>query len=360
MAKLSRLPAPILIGAIGFLSGCATVDYSRIDETYIQAVAPDTVLHAIAIEPEIEERVLKLDPERVTGNDIRDTLSYAPAPRIFNIHGGIYPVHLMMKNFSEFLIGMGYPEERIRHPRTGAYSHSGYVSSVKLAGTIAWHYEREAMRPMVVGHSLGGIQAIKVLYQYAGHFEDEIAVYNPITGEVEARHSIIDPFSGAETPVVGGVRLSFVGALASGGLGLILPNQWNMNGLSRTIPDTVDEFAGYDIPGDFFGGDDFAGGGDNQYKASGDATVRNVTLPPDTFHMTAPGAKHLLEDPEIRDWINDEYVPSAATEPHRRFGSSAKNLLWAADVWHRIKSHWVRELQRLIRAKRALRNESSS
>ena len=33
------------------------------------------------------------------------------------------------------------------------------------------------------------------------------------------------------------------------------------------------------------------------------------------------------------------------------FESSSTNILWAADVWHSIKKHWVLELQRLIRAK---------
>jgi len=32
------------------------------------------------------------------------------------------------------------------------------------------------------------------------------------------------------------------------------------------------------------------------------------------------------------------------------------NILWAEDVWFSIKKHWVLELQRLIRAKRALRH----
>jgi hypothetical protein len=29
------------------------------------------------------------------------------------------------------------------------------------------------------------------------------------------------------------------------------------------------------------------------------------------------------------------------------------HILWAADVWYSIKKHWVLELQRRIRAKRA-------
>jgi len=347
--------------AVLLFSGCAIYDYSRIDRTYTESIAPNSVLNAISIDPQIEEKILAMDPDRVTGRDVREVLHHAPAPRIFNIHGGIYPVFLMMIDFSEYLIGMGYPEDRIRHPRTGAYTYSCYESSVELAGLVAWHYEREALRPMIIGHSQGGIQAVKVLYQLAGEFNDKIPVYNPITDEQEARHSILDPLTGEERSVVG-LKTSFIGALGAGGWGRIIPNQWIMNGRLRTIPDTVVEFTGYYIAGDFFGGD-FLGIGDaNLYHPNGKAEVRNVALPFGVEHITAPGTKHLLDDQPIRDWINDGYVPSEHPTLDREFDSSTRNILWAADVWHRIKKHWVLELQRLIRAKRVStgRNQTQS
>ena len=43
---------------------------------------------------------------------------------------------LCMKSFSEFLIGMGYPEISIRNPDDGSYSFSCYASSEKIAGAI--------------------------------------------------------------------------------------------------------------------------------------------------------------------------------------------------------------------------------
>jgi hypothetical protein len=333
------------------LSACATYDYARIDGTYTQSIAPNSVLNAISIDPEIERKIMAMDPDHVTGKDVQEVLSQAPAPRIFNIHGGIYPVYLMMINFSEYLIGMGYPEDRIRHPRTGAYSYSCYDSSVQLTGAVAWHYEREALRPMMVGHSQGGIQAVKILYQLAGGFDDKVPVYNPITDEQEARYTIIDPLTGEERPVVG-LKVSFVSALGAGGWGRMMPNQWIMNRRLRAIPNTVVEFTGYYIAGDFFGGDLLGLGDLNLYHAVGKAEVRNVALPFGIEHITAPSTKHLLEDQQIRDWINDVYVPSEHPKLNREFDSSTRNILWAADVWHSIKKNWILEVQRLIRAKR--------
>ena len=62
------------------------------------------------------------------------TLAAGPTPRIILLHGGIYPVHLAMESFGEFLVGMGYPEAKIRDPGTGEWSYSPYDASERLAG----------------------------------------------------------------------------------------------------------------------------------------------------------------------------------------------------------------------------------
>jgi hypothetical protein len=36
------------------------------------------------------------------------------------------------------------------------------------------------------------------------------------------------------------------------------------------------------------------------------------------------------------------------------FESSSQNILWAADIWHSVKTYWCREAQVPIRAKRAM------
>ena len=73
-----------------------------------------------------------------------------------------------MTSFSEFLVGMGYPRAASAIPRDGSYAFGYYVNSEEICGVIAWYYEHEGLRPMIVGHSQGGIQAIKILYKLAG------------------------------------------------------------------------------------------------------------------------------------------------------------------------------------------------
>ena len=207
-----------------------------------------------SLEPGLEEDILALNPERITERDIQDVLSKAPAPRIINIHGGIYPVHLCMASFSEFLIGMGYPESRIRSPGDGSLSFSCYESSEKMAGALAWYYEKEGLRPMIVGHSQGGIQAVKVLHELAGAFNEKLRVWNALTGKYEERYTIVDPITGTIVPVVG-LKASYTTAVGAGGFTRFLPNQWVMSGRLRTIPDTTVEFTGFVIGMDLLGGD---------------------------------------------------------------------------------------------------------
>ncbi len=70
----------------------------------------------------IEDRILALDPDQVSAADVRDTLTKGPTPRVMLLHGGIFPVHLAMESFGEFLVAMGYPEARIRSPADGTWS----------------------------------------------------------------------------------------------------------------------------------------------------------------------------------------------------------------------------------------------
>ena len=338
-----------------FLYSCATSRYTYRETAYEGAVEKGTVLRGFSIDPDLEEKILALDPEHITERDIKETLSHAPAPRIINIHGGIYPVHLAMKSFSKFLIGMGYPEAKIRNPKDGSYSYSCYESSEKLAGIIAWYYEKEGLQPMVTGHSQGGIQAVKVLHELAGSFGTNVSVWNPITEASENRYSIVDPLTGDERPVIG-LQVSYASAVGAGGLTRFLPNQWNMMAKLRTIPNSVEEFTGFYMGLDLFGGDFIGFGPSNKYEANGTASVRNVRLPVGYSHVFVPFTEHLAESQEIRDWINN-YVQTDKPELTVTFLSSSSNILWAADVWHSIKKHWCLEAQRLIRSKRAMEND---
>jgi hypothetical protein len=296
----------------------------------------------------VEARILALDPDNVRESEVRDTLRFGPTPRIMLLHGGIFPVHLAMTSFGNFLVAMGYPEARIRNPRDGSWSHSPYEDVERLAGIAAWYYERDGMPPMLIGHSQGGMQAIKMLHVLNGEYSDQVPVWNPLTDNPEDRTAIRDPLTGREQPVVG-LRLGYVSVVGAGGAAFLLPNQWSMAGRLRTIPDTVESFTGYAIAVDLWAWT-FPGDPGNQYSNGGQAAVRNVTLPAGYNHVFVPVTDELAADPEARRWI-DAYVPGRT--PADQPAGTGDNLLWAADVWYSVKKHWVLEAQRYLLARRA-------
>lgn len=343
-----------LTRALAFLlalivAGCATVptasDRARLEA---QQLRPGSVLAETRVEPALQNKIFALDPERVGDSDVRTVLAAGPTPRIVTLHGGIYPVHLVMESFARFLIGMGYPESKIRHPGDGRLSHSPYENSAQIAGLIAWYYERDGMRPLVVGHSQGGIQAVKVLHELAGDYGDAVRVWNPLTDRAEDRTTILDPLTGRERPVVG-LKVGYASAVGAGGAALLLPNQWSMAGRLRVIPDTVEDFTGYSLGVDLIAWDLPGAGG--TYRALGVAKVRNVELPASYSHVTVAATADLAADPVMRDWLN-AYVPGHNNGIPAN-AATTTNALWAADVWYSIKKHWVLEAQRLLRAKNA-------
>jgi hypothetical protein len=304
------------------------------------------VLEQAPIDAAAEERLLALVPERISERDVREVLARAPAPRIINLEGSV-PV-VSMAPFAEFLVAMGYPEERIRDPNGGALSYSSSIDARRLAGAMAWYYEREGMMPMLIGHSQGGMVAIRVLYELAGEFGDSIPVWNPLSGAAEARTTIVDPRTGASRPVVG-LEVPYVAALATGKLPRILLGQWTMLWRLHSIPDTAEEFTGFSFEWDPIAGNF---GSAEPFRATGSARVRNVILPSKASHLTLPLAKELALDPAARDWIN-RYAPGPGT-PSPPSGALADlpNLLHAADIWYSVKKHWCLEAQRLVRGAR--------
>jgi len=343
----------MLLGGV-LLAGCATYDRCGLPAERAAALELAIANRNPMMSRETEESILALDPEHVTGQAVRETLSKAPAPRIINIHGGIFPVHLRMISFSEFLVGMGYPRVSVTNPADGTYTFSCYEKANKIAGFIAWHYEKEGLRPMMVGHSQGGFQVVKILRKLAGLSTDRLAVWNPLTWKAEDRHEITDPLTGQPCPVVG-LQLPYATAVGTGGLTRIFPNQWSLCGKLREIPDSVGEFTGFFKGMDLVGGDVLGYGSANHYRSMGTARVRTVQLPRRYRHGYIPDTQHLLKSEATMDWVNN-YRPSEqpVSSPHldTEFDANSANILWAAEVWCSIKKHWVLELQRAIRAKR--------
>ena len=330
------------------LAGCATQPF----DTAAGEHPPATAQAARQLpEPAVQARLLALDPEHISDRDVRETLAKGPAPRIMLLHGGVYPVHLLMESFGRFLTGMGYPESQIRDPGDGDWSYSPYLRTSQLAGLVAWQYEHDGMRPMLIGHSQGGLSAVKILKDLAGQNGDVIRVWNPLTATLEERTTIVDPLTGRERPAVG-VSVAYASAVGAGGWALILPNWWEDLDTLRKIPDTVDEFTGYFIEVDLFALSLPGNPLDRKYENGGKAHVRNVTLPATYNHVVVPLTRSLAEEPAVRDWIN-AYVPGDNRDTSSLPGDAAEHVLWAADVWYSIKKHWCLEAQRWVRAQRA-------
>ena len=288
-------------------------------------------------------RFLALDCEHQAGAAAAFARAGVPAPRVISLHGSL-PI-VTMDSFGEFLIAMGYPEASLRDPRDGSLTQSSYTSSEELAGMVAWYYERDGMRPMLIGHSRGGSQVVRTLHELAGGFHDALNVYDPVAQTMQPRTTIRDPYSHLVRPVVG-LQVAFAAALATGMLPRILFGQWTMVGKLRKIPDTVLEFTGFAIAWDPIAGN-FATS--DPYVALGTAAVRNVMLPATYSHIGLPITAHLAADPVTRAWI-DDYRPDVAAAPIPADPAvDVRNLLHAADLWFSIRRHWCREGQRWLR-----------
>jgi hypothetical protein len=352
------------IGAFGLglvalvLTACATTPYSppltdaRGELLAAHLAASNGEQMTAAWRRATEDRILALDPDRITDDDVRNSLAEGPTPRIVLVHGGVVGVYLVMASFGKFLVGMGYPESRIRDPRDGAWSQNPYASSERLAGELAWYYERDGMRPMLIGHSQGGMQTVKALYELAGDFGSDVRVWNPLTDSPEDRYTITDPITQTQRPVVG-VKLSYASVVGAGGLEFWAPADWGLVGRLRLIPDSVEEFTGYSIAGDPIALTPPTGPTSyDMYRKTGNAQVRNVNLPLGYNHVFVPNTDYLIDEPRKREWIN-AYAGANDSDAATIPGGDDSHVLWAADVWHSIKKHWCLEAQRVIRAQRA-------
>jgi hypothetical protein len=338
---------PLMLSAALLLTSCTT---NRSQGKSLPMVTPSALVRLRGLPAETRTNILALDPERIAEREVRGLLAQLPAPQIISIHGGIFPIPTGMNSFAKFLMGMGYPESSIRNPGDGGYTYGFHDNPYMIAGNVAWYYEHHGLRPIMVGHSQGGIQTIRVLHYLAGEDQKKLAVWNPVTQQKEKRFDIMDPLTGQVRPVVG-LRIGYATVATAGGLARVLPNEWDMNAKLRKIPDSVEDFTGFQKGMDMAGGDYFGYGSGNNYYATGSASVRNVRLPSTSSHWTIPYAESLLEDDVIRKWI-DDYRPASteenATEQEPEWMTA--RILWAAEVWHGIKKHWVLELQRLIRS----------
>jgi hypothetical protein len=259
------------------------------------------------------------------------TLPPQRAPRVLALHGSV-PI-VTMEPFAAFLEKMGYPAERLAHPVTGARTLPSFVDARRVAGEVAWHYERDGVMPVLVGHSQGGMVVIRMLHELAGR-NGPIPVWNPVTQAAEPRTAIVDPASRDERPVTS-LRVAFAAALATGSLPRVLLAQWDVLPLLRDVPDSAARFLGISIAWDPIAG---TGPSPTPFRATGTAHVRNVVLPARYSHIRLPDVAHLAEQEETRAWI-DAWHPDDPPAPLPPQVDDA-NLLHAAELWHGIKRAW--------------------
>jgi hypothetical protein len=298
---------------------------------------------AFADDAAIAREVLALDCRRVAATDVARLLAKAPAPRIILFQGSLAVT--TMEPFADFLAAMGYPRERLRDPRDGRVSQGSFGDSRRWAGTVAWYYESEGMMPMLIGHSQGGMMALRILYELDGAFDDAILVWDPVADKALPRATIRDPRTGATRPVKG-LTVDYAAALATGKLPRIFLGQWDMIARLRKVPDTVADFTGFSIPWDPVAG---TLGDPEPYAAIGTARVRNVTLPSRYSHVGLPDTLHLATQEATRRWI-DAWSPDSASPPPEGDGIDTTNIMHAADIWYSVKQHWCQSAQRMLAA----------
>lgn len=286
------------------------------------------------------ERLTAMDCSRVAPLEVSEVLSAWPAPRIIALHGSVPLV--TMEPFAAFLEAMGYPRERLVDPATGATTYSSFIDSRKLAGIVAWHYERDAAVPILVGHSQGGMIVIKVLHDLAG--SEPIPVWNPSSDAAETRTAILDPLRGTTLPVHR-IELDYAAALATGSLPRLLLGQWGVLPILRDVPDSVHRFTGFAIPWDPIAG---TGPEPQGFHATGRASVRNVRLPGGYSHIGLPRVDHLARQPATRAWV-EAYRPGAAEPPPQ--AEDATNIVHAAELWYGIKQAWCEAAKRFAAAR---------
>jgi hypothetical protein len=291
------------------------------------------------LEPEVARRLAEIDCSRVSATDVSSTLARAPAPRIIALQGSV-PI-VTMEPFAAFLQAMGYPAAQLEQPGSSTRSYSSFVDSRRLAGQLAWHYEREGLMPILIGHSQGGMIVVKVLHDLAGTQEAApIPVWNPLRDTPEPRTTIIDPLTG-ESRQVKGLKVEYATALVTGSLPRLLLGQWGILPLLRDVPDSVVDFTGFSIPWDPIAG---TAANPAPYHANGTARVRNIVLPASYSHIALPRTAHLAAQPSTRAWI-DAYHPG--TPPPLLADADTSNLLHAADIWYSVKQHWCEGAKRV-------------
>jgi hypothetical protein len=275
--------------------------------------------------------------------DRAETLSAATLPAERAPHVVLLPGSLgivTMAPLGAFLASMGYPSRALTDPASGSMSADSDLDGGTLAGMLAWWYEHDGVRPIVIGHSKGGGVVIEALRALAGARGDELPLVDPRTLVSLPRTRYVDPVTRLVRRVVD-LKLPLAAAIATGRLPRLLRGQFELARVLRDVPDSVEAFLGFAIPWDPIAGT--LAGDEDPYRPLGGTEVRNVVLPAQTSHIGAPRTEHLADDALTRAWI-ERYRPGAVEPPPA--GADTENLALAAELWYAIKRAWCGEARR--------------
>ncbi len=96
----------------------------------------------------------------------------------------------------------GEQHSRSRRPARGRTAPTR--TAAQIAGLLAWYYERDGMRPMLIGHSQGGVQVVQGPLRVRRRASATRSRSGTRTlGDAEPRTTIVDPLTGRDRPVVG-------------------------------------------------------------------------------------------------------------------------------------------------------------
>ena len=252
----------------------------------------------------------------------------------------------------EFLIAMGYPGKQMRDPRDGKLSQRSFGDSLHWAGTLAWYYESEGMMPMLIGHSQGGMMAIRILYELDGAFHDAIPVWDPLAGAALAAH---DDSRSAHRRHASGQGTE-VGLCSSHGDGQADAGSSGSMGHDRQVaPDSR-----------------------HRHRISPDSRFRGIRSREHlaTLSPMPPSAPRACATSSCRPAPVTCGLPDTSASRHQcghaRAGSTpdrlsctrrrprlpsvdTSNIVHAADIWYSVKKHWCR-----VRAAAAAQSGASS
>ena len=306
-----------------------------------RTAAGAAVLPAVALPDGRATKIgsLALDPEHISAADVRESCR-SRRHRASSTSRAAWR-WVTMQPFAQFLVAMGYPEERLRNPPTARFRIRALPTARRLAGTLAWYYESEGMMPMLIGHSQGGMLVIRVLHELAGRFTSDRGVESA-SRRIGAAHVDHGPTrrpraSGRrpEGALCGGAGDRQVAALAAGAMDharQIAVDSGLGRGIHR-LHHTV-------------GSDRRYVSGSEPYRATGTAEVRNVELPAGTSHIGLPDTQALASNAETRAWI-ESLSPGRSIAADRIVdGVETGQLVAAAEIWFSVKKHWCLEAQR--------------